>query len=1161
MAQRIDGTWIISPQDLISEYECAHKVALDAAVAYGHLKAPKINSAELDLLRTKGLEFEAKCLNELPDTLRVKRLATPPHSIEAYQAAWETTERAMEAAYDVIYQATLFTGDFVGFADFLIAAKDEAGQLIRDEVGRVIYEPVDTKSARSAKTSAVMQVGAYADALIRLGRPAPLQVHLWLKGDSDWSGPAEKYINVAREYRERLQATLPTLGDIPVPLWAPPCNACDHCRWTDSCDIGRREARDISLIQEIRSTTRAKLVAAGLVTMESIAEAGDDDRPSGVSAQTFERLRAQAAIQIKGEQTGEVIFEIIDEAQLNSMPPRSLGDLWFDMEGDPHARDGKGLEYMFGYGYLDDGQFEFAHEDAYDAAEERVAFEAFIDHVTDVWAKYPDMHVYHYANYEQAALKRLAQRWGTREAEVDALLRSGRLIDLYTMVRKTFRFSTESLSIKHIEQVYGLSHKDEDVSNAMASVIEFEKVLELRADGKLDEAQTIFDRIVSYNRLDCESTLKLDDWFRAQMTEPPRSTERPQSDDEDDSEDSGEEHPMQVLIRQLEAVIPGPDESRTPDQQARALMAAALQYHRREVRPAWWKLFELIQADTEDLASASDVLLVADATATEWQGGPKGGKPKRTLDLGSGDQDAREVFDSACSVFLLYEDAPVGMSTPAGSTRGFTDSTLISVSRDCVSVQETSGRERETWDDAPIGVLPGKPIPTASIEKALAAAAASAFSPDAGSLPSAAWSDLLLARPPRRDTPLPRSGDSIDDVVAALESCPDSYVAVQGPPGTGKTYVGSSTVALLAAKGWRIGVVAQSHSVINNFLAAVAKHPGIKIGKEAQKGARETHSWDVAKLDKFAADQTAGYVIGGTAWVFSRPTIAALNLDLLVIDEAGQFALPNAMACALAAQRVLLLGDPQQLPQVSQASHPDGIEQSVLAHVSDGAATIPDNRGYFLAETYRMHPAITERVSRLQYEGKLRSAAVTARRHLDGVEPGVHAIDIPHEANTTSSIEEAYEVVRLARDLIGRQWTGARDGKTEPSRPLTAADVIVVAAYNAQVRLIRRQLEEAGLSDVKVGTVDKFQGREDVAVIVSMAASSAEDLPRGIEFLLSPNRLNVAISRAQWVSYIVHSPTLRKVAPSTVTGLERLGGFLGLLQPNPGVDQGRRRQD
>jgi len=266
-----------------------------------------------------------------------------------------------------------------------------------------------------------------------------------------------------------------------------------------------------------------------------------------------------------------------------------------------------------------------------------------------------------------------------------------------------------------------------------------------------------------------------------------------------------------------------------------------------------------------------------------------------------------------------------------------------------------------------------------------------------------------------------------------------------------------------------------------------------------------------------------------------------------VIDEAGQFALPNALACARAAQRVLLLGDPQQLPHVSQAAHPEGIEVSVLAHVSDGAATLPDDRGYFLHETYRMHPQITERVSRLQYEGKLRSAPVTSLRHLAGIRPGVHPVEVAHDGNTTSSVEEAREVVRLARDLIGREWIGARDNTIAPPRPLTQDDLIVVAAYNAQVRVIRRALDEAGLSDIKVGTVDKFQGREEVAVIVSMATSSAEDLPRGIEFLLSPNRLNVAISRAQWASYIVHSPALRNVAPSTVIGLERLGGFLGLV--------------
>jgi len=1155
MGQLIDGTWVISPQDLISEYECTHKVALDASVAHGYLIAPKFESAELDLLRTKGLEFEARRLNELPDTLRVKKLTTPPHSIEAYQAAWMATARAMDDGYDVIYQATLFTGDFVGFADFLVAAKDEAGALIRDEAGRVVYEPVDTKSARSAKTNATIQVGAYADALVRLGRPAPFQVHLWLNGDHDWSGPADKYMNVAREYREQLQSSLPSLGAIPDPLWAPPCAGCKYCRWTKQCDSGRREARDISLIQEIRATTRVKLVQAGLGSMEAIASARDEDRPNGVPVQTFERLRAQAAIQIEGELAGEVIFEITDEQWLNSMPPRSLGDLWFDMEGDPHARDGKGLEYMFGYGYLTDGEFNFDHMDAYDAAEERVAFEAFIDHVMAEWAKYPDMHVYHYANYERAALLRLAQRMGTREVEVDALLRAGRLVDLYTVVRKAFRFSTESLSIKYVEAVYGLTRKSEDVSTAMDSVIQFEEVLQLRSDGKRDEAQAIFDQIVSYNRLDCVSTLKLDDWIRKQMTAPPRRTERPSGSEgsDDDSKEEPAEHPTVVLIRTLEAGLPGEDEIRSPDEQARALLAAALQYHRREARPAWWKLFELIQADVETLASANDVLLIDEVMGTKWESGPRGGKPKRTLDLASHTQDAREVFDSPTDVFLLYDAAPVGMNTPAGSMRGYTDSKLTLSGRDGLSIEETSGRERETWEDMPFAVLPGKPISTKPIENALMGAASSVYGPDGVAFPLAAWTDLMLASPPRLGGPLPRTGDYVDDVVAALETCPDSYIAVQGPPGTGKTYVGSHTVARLAAKGWRIAVVAQSHAVVDNFLAAVAKHPGVSIGKEPPKARhRESLPWDVAKLDKFAAEQTAGYVIGGTAWTFSRITVATLDLDLLVIDEAGQFSLPNAIACALAAKRVLLLGDPQQLPQVSQAVHPAGIEDSVLAHISAGAATLPENRGYFLAETYRMHPEITGRVSWLQYEDKLESAGVTSMRYLEGVTSGVHPVEVPHEGNTTSSAEEAREVVRLTRDLLGRQWTGARDGAAETPVTLTAADVIVVAAYNAQVRLIRRQLEEAGLGEVKVGTVDKFQGREAVAVILSMATSSADDLPRGIEFLLSPNRLNVAISRAQWVSYIVHSPTLRTVAPTTVTGLERLGGFLGLVQTRYG---------
>jgi len=172
-------------------------------------------------------------------------------------------------------------------------------------------------------------------------------------------------------------------------------------------------------------------------------------------------------------------------------------------------------------------------------------------------------------------------------------------------------------------------------------------------------------------------------------------------------------------------------------------------------------------------------------------------------------------------------------------------------------------------------------------------------------------------------------------------------------------------------------------------------------------------------------------------------------------------------------------------------------------------------------------------------------------RHLDGFPAGISAITIDHHGNTTSSIEESNEVTNLVQRLIGSNWTDARDDQIELIRPLGQADIIVVAAYNAQVRLIRRQLDDSGFTDIEVGTVDKFQGKEAPVVIVSMATSSAEDLPRGLDFLLSPNRLNVAVSRAEWASFVIHSPGLLTAQPSSVEGLRRLGLFLNLISRAP----------
>ena len=980
---------------------------------------------------------------------------------------------------------------------------------------------------------------------------------MWLAGDDDWHGPADPFIAVARLYREAVQSRLPTLGHQPEPIWDAPREACARCRFAPLCDQGRHEDQDVSLIQGINAATRLRLIDSGLTTIDSVAAAADEQRPSRVAEDTYDRLREQAAIQVRGRGITPPLFEIVDHTQLALLPPRSPMDVWFDMEGDPYAPGQHGLEYMFGYGFLHSGEFDFDTFEAHNATQEREAFEGFVDEVMRRRHADPGMHVYHYANYEQRALKRLAQQYGTREREIDLLLKEGRLVDLYRIVQRALRFSTESLSLKYIEAVYGVTHSDEDVSSAMQSVIQYQEYQALIADGNVNEADRILEAIRSYNKLDCESTMELDSWLRT-LSEAP--TDRagdgaPTGDTEDteDTDQTGPADPHLDLVLALEADVPPDPDQRSPQEHARALLAAALQYHERERRPAWWKLFDLITAEPEELERASDVLLITEATASDWHKTPRMKKHRRDMTLLSESEDPRLVLDAAAKVFLLYDPAPEGMATPSDSLRGYNSAETSHMTETSVEVSERAGRDDAMWADAPIAVLPGQPYNTTPIQNAIAEAARSVL-PESNDgvwrFPDAAWADLLLSRPPRNTSgSLPATGSPIDDICSAIEDSLSSYVAVQGPPGTGKTYVGSRAVARLAQQGWRIGVVAQSHAVVDNFLSAVHKFDAtVELGKEPPGGGQGTRPWHITgKLHDWALAQSDGYVIGGTAWTFSREAVRGLQLDLLVVDEAGQFAIANTIACSLAAQRVLLLGDPQQLPQVSQASHPEGIEQSVLERVIAGHATMPADRGYFLDRTYRMHPEITRAVSRLQYEGRLESADVTSLRSLEEIPPGVIPVPVDHRGNTTSSPEEAQMVVDTIESLLGREWIDARDDERQPPRSIEASDIIVVAAYNAQVRMIKHQLHGAGLGAVEVGTVDKFQGKEAPVVIVSMATSSAEDLPRGLDFLLSPNRLNVAISRAQWASFIIHSPDLLTAQPSSVDGIRRLGQFVNLV--------------
>ena len=542
-----------------------------------------------------------------------------------------------------------------------------------------------------------------------------------------------------------------------------------------------------------------------------------------------------------------------------------------------------------------------------------------------------------------------------------------------------------------------------------------------------------------------------------------------------------------------------------------------------------------------------------------------------------------------------FDTEPEGSEEPAGE---FLE----------VLLQERIRVKDEPHRALPSGIGPGDPVSTATIEAALQAdvhgllfdgalmpndpvpgedSGASSESEEAPApsraLPSvldaaasltgmeSASADLLFRRAPRlkkgasnakNAENLPREVDfpgsalpTVDAVHAAVRALDRSYVAVQGPPGAGKTFLASHVIARLVAEGAKVGVVAQSHAVIENLMSACCAREGFDASRAVRlRGKSVTPDAPWAEVSDSELVElisgAGGLLFGGTVWDYvSERRVPAGSLDVLVVDEAGQFSLTNTVAAARAARSVLLLGDPQQLPQVSTGVHPYPVDVSALDWLSNGAAALNPRFGYFLGESWRMDSALCERVSWLSYDGALASAAATAGRTLQGVAPGVVSYPVEHAGCSVRSVQEAQAVVDCVRELLGREWVPAAGA--EP-RPLAAEDCIVVAAYNAQVDCVREALIAAGLADssgagVRVGTVDKFQGQEAAVVLVSLA-SSRVDSGRGAGFVLSPNRLNVAVSRGQWRAVLVHSPLVARSVPQDVEEVLALSGFAGLVE-------------
>jgi uncharacterized protein len=1119
---------IYSASDLAAAARCEYALlrAFDAKLGRG----PAVSVEDELLARTAKLggEHEQRHLDELRELSEenVAIIGQPDYTVDGLTAAAEATMRAVQRRAPVIYQAAMFDGRFVGFADFLVLEADE-------------YRLRDTKLARSVKVEALLQLAAYADALTRAGVPVANEVELLLGDGATARYPVDELLPVYLSRRTSLQRLLDDhlAGGDAVRWEDEHVRACFRC---PECEIQVRAHDDLLLVAGMRVSQRARLIDAGITTVAELA-AHTDPVPE-FSARSLRALTEQARLQTAPKVDGKPPYEVVDAQPLMVLPDVDKGDLFFDFEGDPlWTVDGHewGLEYLWGVLTINDDFHPFW---AHDRPSEREALADFLAMVRKRLRRHPGMHIYHYAAYEKSALLRLAGRYGVGENDVDDLLRNGILVDLYPLVRKSIRVGTENYSIKSLEPLYmGNELRSGEVTTATDSITQYARYCALRDEGDTDAASVVLKEIEDYNRYDCRSTRRLRDWMMARAIEsgvPPRGPQPVR--DEEDVIELGD-----ALERTLMSFAGDGVEARTAEQTAVAMVAAARGFHRREDKPFWWSHFDRVNNPVDEWSDNSDVFIAEQAViVNDWHQPPRARKPQRHVRL-IGELANGELTNS---MYALYDPpAPAGLADDP-DRRGYGMVTVECDNSEApteVLIVERQPRDGDVFDRLPFALTPGPPINTAPLQDSIEQTAAdvAAGLPDLG---CDAVTDILLRRAPRTISGggLPRSGVIADDITAALQDLDSSYLAVHGPPGTGKTYTSAGVIARLVNEhGWRIGVVAQSHAVVENLLEGVIK-AGVdpdRVGKKKSAGA----PWRQVDEKDYAAfiTGTEGAVIGGTAWDFANGRrVPRLSLDLLVVEEAGQYSLANTIAVAPSARNLLLLGDPQQLPQVSQGIHPEPVDMSALGWLIDGRRTLPTELGYFLDQSYRMHPAVCAAVSRLSYDGLLHpNKKVTEARRLDGHLPGVRVLTIEHDGNSTDSPEEADAIVTEVRKLLGTPWTDENG-----TVPLAQEHVLAVTPYNAQVVTLRRRLDDAGLTGVKVGTVDKFQGRQAPVVFISKTASSADDVPRGISFLLNRNRLNVAVSRAKYLSVIVQSPLLTQYLPGTPDRLVELGAFLSL---------------
>ena len=1117
----------LSATDLVGYLNCRHLSDLDHAVAVGALAKPKVWDPLLQVLWERGSIHEQNYVTHLERSgLEVVRI----DSVDITEEAVKETLTAMKQGVAVIVQGVLSHLGWGGRVDVLRRVEKPSA------IGDWSYEAIDTKLARETKAGTILQLCLYSDLLAKAQGVTPEYMYVvapW----SDFEPQQYRFADYAAYFRKVQRAFRESLSDQEAEESYPdPKEHCDICRWRERCDKRRRDDDHLCLVAGISKIQINELKQRDITMVRDLAALPLPLtwKPERGSVNSYGRAREQARIQFEARESGEGKFELLPVENgfgLTCLPEPSSGDIFFDLEGDPFVGE-QGLEYLFGYvSSAENGEAVYKSAWAFSRAEEKQSFENFVDFVMERWEQHPSLHIYHYAPYEPSALKRLMGRYATREEEIDRLLRAGVFVDLYQIVRHSIRASVESYSIKRLEPFYGFERNTQlpDANAALAN---------LQAGLELDDVPSITDEtkavVLTYNNDDCASASGLRDWLeilRDQLVAGGTDVPRPEPGDGSPVEEISDWLvKINALIERLTADLPVDPEARNEEEQARWILANIIDWHRREDKAVWWEYFRLRDLSAEDLlderAGLSGLIFIKEV----------GGTARAPIH--------RYNFPPQETEFRGGESLHVRGGDKLGSI------TAISFKDYAVDIK----KRQDSKAIHPQAVFAHKYVDKKVLANSLVRLGEHVADHGLrGKGEYQAARDLLLRELPRiGGQELHREGETTAQ--AAMRLC--SYLAggilaIQGPPGAGKTFTGAQMICELVRQGKAVGITANSHKVIRNLIDAAivaAEGNGVDLRcchKAAEIEEAQPHlSFARKNEDLLAALGNSINVGSGTAWLWAQPD-ACGTIDVLFVDEAAQMSLANVLAVSQAANTVVLIGDPQQLDQPTQGSHPDGTDTSALDHILAGNQTIGSEQGLFLEQTWRLHPDICAYTSELFYDDKLSSKEGLEQQVVNAPGPisgaGLYYVPVEHEGNQNCSLEEALAIEELVNELLnsGASWVDSDSSE----KPVTLDDILIIAPYNAQVFEIQQRLPKA-----RVGTVDKFQGQEAPIAIYSVATSSHADAPRGMEFLYSLNRLNVATSRAKCLSIIVSSPRIFEAECRTPRQIQLANAFCRYLE-------------